>query len=79
MNQDDALKWFAELFGLSPAGISSNTKRADIPAWDSLGVLMLMGGLDETFSIVVNDDDMRSMQRVGDVLDLLRNQGKLRA
>lgn len=77
MTQDDALKWFAELFGLPTAGLSSATKRTDIPSWDSLGVLMLMGGLDETFSVVVNDDDMRSMQKVGDVLDLLRNKGKL--
>lgn len=79
MNQDDALRWFAELFGLPAAGLTSSTKRSDIPGWDSLGVLMLMGGLDERFSIAVDDDDMRSMQKVGDVLELLRNKGKLQA
>jgi len=71
------LKWFAELFGLPAAGLSPETTRAQIPTWDSLGVLTLMAALDETFNLVVNDADMRSMQKVGDVLDLLRKHGKL--
>ena len=77
MSQDDALKWFAELFGLSPANLSLDTRRSAIPTWDSLGVLTLMGALDETFGVIVNDADMRAMTKVGDVLELLRNHGKL--
>ena len=77
MSQEDALKWFAELFGLPIDGLSAATTRTEIPTWDSLGVLTLMAALDETFNIVVNDSDMRAMQKIGDVFDLLRQHGKL--
>ena len=77
MSQEDALKWFADLFGLPPTSITSATTRAEVLTWDSLGVLTLMAALDETFNIVVNDADMRAMQKVGDVIDLLRKHGKL--
>ena len=77
MSQEDALKWFAELFGLPVTGLTPDTKRSEIATWDSLGVLTLMAALDETFNLVVDDADMRSIQKVGDVLDLLRKQGKL--
>lgn len=77
MNQEEALKWFADQFGIPVASISAATTRAEIPTWDSLGVLTLMAALDETFGLVVNDADMRAMQKVGDVFDLLRQNGKL--
>jgi len=77
MSQQEALKWFADLFGLPPSNITPATTRAEILTWDSLGVLTLMAALDETFNIVANDADMRAMQKVGDVLDLLRKHGKL--
>ena len=76
INQEDALKWFAELFGLPVASLSPTTPRTEIQTWDSLGVLTLMAALDETFNLVVDDADMRAMQKVGDVLDLLRKHGK---
>lgn len=77
MSQDEALNWFAELFGIPSATLSLETRRTAIPTWDSLGVLTLMGALDETFGVVVNDADMRAMTKVGDVFDLLRAHGKL--
>lgn len=77
MTHDEALKWFADLFGLPVDSISPATTRAAILTWDSLGVLTLMAALDETFNIVTDDASMRSMQSVGDVLNLLRAHGKL--
>jgi acyl carrier protein len=77
MTQDEALKWFADLFGLPASSISPETTRAQVLTWDSLGVLTLMAALDETFNIVTDDATMRSMQSVGDVLNLLRKHGKL--
>lgn len=77
MSQQEALKWFADLFGLPSATITPATTRIEVLTWDSLGVLTLMAALDETFNIVANDADMRAMQKVGDVLDLLGRHGKL--
>ena len=78
MNQEEALKWFADLFELPLSGLSPATARWEIPAWDSLGVLKLIGALDETFGIEIAGDDVLKMQKVGDVLALLQANGKLR-
>ena len=77
MTQEEALKWFADLFGLPASSITPETTRDKILTWDSLGVLTLMAALDETFNIVTDDATMRAMQSVGDVLNLLRKHGKL--
>jgi acyl carrier protein len=77
MTDEEAIKWFADLFGLPTSSLSTATTRSDIPTWDSLGVLTLMAALDETFNLVVDDATMRSLQGVGDVLGLLRKNGKL--
>ncbi len=77
MTQEEALKWFADLFGLPASSITPETTRDKILTWDSLGVLTLMASLDETFNIVTDDASMRAMQSVGDVLNLLRKHGKL--
>jgi len=77
MNREEALKWFAELFGLPATSITPATARTEISGWDSLGVLTLMSALDETFGIVVDDNDMRAMKKVGDVIDLLQAKGKI--
>lgn len=79
MTHDEAIKWFAELFGLPASSITASTLRTDISGWDSLGVLTLMSGLDETFGIVVNDTDMRAMKKVGDFIDLLQSRNKIKA
>ena len=78
MNQEEALKWFADLFELPLADLSPETTRAEIATWDSLGVLKLIGSLDETIDIAIGGDEMVQMHSVGDVLELLRGNGKLR-
>lgn len=72
-----ALQWLAELFEEPKASLTPDTPRAEIPAWDSLGVLTLMAALDEKFGILLSDQEMRAMTRVGDVLEVLRQHGKL--
>jgi acyl carrier protein len=77
MNQKDALVWIAELFHLPTDKVQPETPRDSIPEWDSLGVLTLMADLDERFGLVMSDDDMRAMTKVGDILAVLRQNGKL--
>jgi acyl carrier protein len=77
MSEDEALNWLAELFGEAKGSLQLDTPRSSVATWDSLGVLTLMAGLDETFDLVVNDADMRAMQKVGDVIALLRTHGKV--
>lgn len=77
MNTSDALNWIAEVFE-EPAGrISSETMRDDILGWDSLGTLSLIAGLDERFDIRLSEKDIEGLQRVSDILDILKRNGKL--
>ena len=72
ISENEALEWIAELFEEEPGRIIPEVKREEIPAWDSLGVLTLMAGLDNDFGIVLSDDDMMNMEMVSDILDILK-------
>lgn len=78
MNREETLHWIAELFQEPPGTLTEETPRTAIASWDSLGVLTLMAALDEKFDLVVTDESMSAMQKVGDVLELLTRSGKLK-
>ena len=77
MTLDEAMAWIADLFEESAESLRPDTPRDDIPAWDSLGILSLMAGLDEEFEILLSEDDLESLQSVGDILQILKRNGKL--
>ena len=77
MTEREAVEWIARVFEESPDRVTSDTLRDDIPAWDSLGVLTLMASLDSDFGIVLTDDDVQVIKKVGDILDVMRRNGKL--
>ncbi len=77
MSHDQALDWLAVMFQEPRDKITPETPRDAIASWDSLGVLILMAELDEKFNIVLSDQEMRAMNKVGDVLSVLRNRGQL--
>lgn len=77
MTEQAALAWIAGVFQVSPESIHAGSTRTDINTWDSMGVLLLMAGMDEEFGLILTDADMKSLQTVGDILALLRAQGKI--
>lgn len=77
MTLQQALDWIAEIFEESPGSLSPNSRREDIHAWDSMGVLALLAGMDERFCIVLGSADMEAMKSVDDILEVLRKHGKL--
>jgi acyl carrier protein len=77
ISEQDALNWVAGVFEAAPGSLTAGTNREDIPAWDSMGVLMLMAAMDEKFGIVLADTDIKNMRNVGDILGVLRTNGKL--
>ena len=77
MTQEEALDWVAKLFEETPGKLNSDTRRDDIIAWDSLGVLTLMASLDSDFGIMLSDDQVQNMKKAGDILEILRKNGKL--
>jgi acyl carrier protein len=57
--------------------ITSDTARADIAAWDSLGQLVLMSALDQRFGIRLNQEELSALASVRDILDILTKHQRL--
>ena len=79
ITEKEALNWVAGLFEQPGDQLTPDTPRDEIPIWDSLGVLTLMAEFDEKFGIVLSDADMKGMQKVDDILEILRKNGKLQS
>jgi acyl carrier protein len=77
VSRDEALEWIAGLFEEPIDSVRPGTARDAIRAWDSLGMLMLMAGLDERFDINLDTDDLGSLKGVDDILAVLERHGKL--
>ena len=77
MNSTEALAWIADIFEEDSDRTRPETEQKDIAGWDSMGVLALMAGMDSDFDILLSADDMRSITKVGDILDILAKNGNL--
>jgi acyl carrier protein len=77
MNKNEVVNWLAGLFEAPAGSITVDTLKKEIPAWDSLGVLTLIAGLDEDFGIQLTEDEIQKMSSVKDILDLLQRHGHL--
>jgi acyl carrier protein len=73
----DILAWVAETFEAPAEKIRPETKRDEIDAWDSLGILTLMARLDEDFHILLTEEEIQQLRSVEDILNLLRKRGVL--
>ena len=69
--------WIADLFEESIEDINPETLKEDIPAWDSLGILTLMAELDENFGILLTEEEMQRLEKINDIFEILRRDGKL--
>ena len=77
MTKAEALLWIADVFDEPPGSIAETTRRSEILGWDSLGVLSLMAALDERFEIQLTEDELGKLQRIDDILNLLRQHDAL--
>jgi acyl carrier protein len=77
MKEKEALTWIAEVFEEPLERIKADTLRKEIVGWDSLGTLVLIAALDERADIHLTEKDIDGMKSVGDILEILRRNGKL--
>lgn len=77
MNTSETLNWLAGLFEMPAGSISADTLREEIAAWDSLGVLTLIAGLDEEFNIQLTESEIQQMRSVKDILNLIQSKGRI--
>lgn len=72
---DEILAWVAEIFETPLEKIRPETKREEIEAWDSLGILTLIARMDEDFHILLSDEEIQRLRSVGDIVDFLNQRG----
>jgi acyl carrier protein len=77
MKEHEALLFITKTFGEKPENIRPDTRKDDIPNWDSIGTISLMAELDEQFGIMLEEKDFESLNRIDDILQVLRRHGKL--
>lgn len=78
MTDEEALSWVAEMFEEPHGRIKAATARRDIPAWDSLGQLILISALDQKFGIRLTQAELSTLASVQDILDVLSRHRRLR-
>ena len=77
MTENEAMKWITELFEESVGNIKPETRKDEIQSWDSLGVLNLMAGLDQQYDVLLAEDEVAGLKKVGDILEILKKYGKM--
>ena len=76
MNTFDQLKdAIAHTLKVPASSIGPMTKSGDLAAWDSLGHVNLMMGLEQTFDIELDVDDFPRLNSVPAILEFLKSRG----
>jgi len=77
MSRSEILTWVAGVFEVAPDGIRPETKREEIEAWDSLGILTLIARMDEDFRVLLSEEEIQGLRSVGDIVEVLRRHGQV--
>ena len=73
----EILAWVAEVFEIPPENVRPETRRDEIEAWDSLGILTLIARMDEDFAVLLTEEEIEQLRSAGDIIEVLRKHGKL--
>ena len=74
---NEILTWVAGVFERPADGLGPETKRDEIEAWDSLGILTLIARMDEDFQVLLTEDEIQELRSVGDIVEVLRKHGQV--
>ena len=64
-----------EVLLIEPEEFTFDLKRADVETWDSLGVVVIAVGVEETFGYHFTEDEAMSLQSVRDIMTILEHKG----
>jgi acyl carrier protein len=73
---NEILTWVAEVFETPADRIRPETKRDEIEAWDSLGILTLIARMDEDFQVLLTEDEIQQLRSVADIVEVLHKHGQ---
>lgn len=73
----EALEMIADALNEDADDVKEGGDLEALDGWDSMGVLMLMAELDERFGLTLEEEEIKSLKNVDDILALLTKQGCL--
>lgn len=76
-SMNEILTWVADVFEAPADKIRPETRRDEIDAWDSLGILTLIARMDEDFQVLLTEEEIQALRSVGDIVEVLRKRGRL--
>lgn len=74
-NQEKLKNLLLDVFLLEPSEFHFDLRREDVETWDSLGVVSLAVGIQETFGHHLSPEEATGIRGVRDVIDILRSKG----
>ncbi len=72
MNTQEAISWLADIFNVDEKDIRVDLPRESLDYWDSMGMLLLMGELDDLFDFTLSEDQLNNISTINDLLDILK-------
>lgn len=74
-NKDKLKQLVVDVFVIEPEAFRLDLRRDEIDTWDSLGVVSLAVGVQETFGYHFTPEEAVSVQSVGDIVKILESKG----
>jgi acyl carrier protein len=62
---------FKAAFDVDPNSVTIETKPTDIPAWDSMGHVALVSGLEQAFGLSFDVDEVMEMEDVRQIVRIV--------
>ena len=77
ISREDALELIAVAINESVDDVQPGVELVTLSGWDSMAVLLLMADFDEQFDIVLDEEKIRSLKLVDDILAVLEQNNVL--
>ena len=74
-NREKLRQLLQDIFLLSDGEVSFEMRKEDVETWDSLGVVSLAVGIQETFGYHFTPEEAVGLQGVGDIIRILSAHG----
>lgn len=75
MSEERLKNCFVENLGIEPAQVVDGLQYNSIPQWDSVGHMALVAGLEDTFDVMFDTDEIVGMSSVAIARETLQKKG----
>jgi acyl carrier protein len=74
-NHEKLRELIIDTFLLDPSEYSLGLERNAVDTWDSLGIVSMAVGVDETFGYHFTPEEATGIERIGDIVKVLESKG----